>query len=319
MRYYRRQDKRGRNRASTSSSGKKSYCLLINQASGNEPEVSLRLAQKLERRLRRSGGDYRVEIAVDWEQFERLLNDAVYKRPSTLIVFGGDSSVCLAAAQISRGGGLLGIVPCGKYNNIFASLYGHSDADVAIDVVHNGYEKRIDCGLANGQFFVGSLVSGLLPAMIERIGDDRLPRLSMSWSKLAAQAVADTVKRPTVIKVDSYTLQAEPIVLNIHLLPQFLTLPFAPAALPDDGRMILIYDQSGDREQVAHYIRDLKKQRYQYNDGVRMIRGQRITISPVQGRKWLIDGQPIQFSGDELNIEVLPQVLRVISPQQAGK
>ena len=319
MRYYRGRDKRGGNRASTSSGGKNFYCLLVNQASGYEPEMSLRLVQKLERWLKRSGCDCSVEIAADWDRFERSLDDAVYKRPSALVVLGGDSSVRLAAERVSRAKGLLGIIPCGKYNSIFASLYRHSDADKAIDAIRIGCERQIDCGMANGQFFVGSLVSGLLPAMIERIGSDRLPRLSMSWSKLAAQAAADTVKRPTVIKVDSYTLQAEPTVLNIHLLPQFLTLPFAPAAVFDDGRMILIYDQEGNREQIAHYIRDLKKQRYQYNDGIRMIRGQRININPAQGRKWLIDGQPIQFSGDELVIEVLPRALRVICPQPAGE
>jgi len=319
MRHYRGLGGRRRSRPSTSSGKNNSYCLLINRVAGHEPERALKLAQKLERRLKRSGCDYRVEIATDWSRFEQLMSNAICKRSSTLIVFGGDSSVCLAAARISQAGGLLGIVPCGKYNNIFASLYGHVDADAAIEAIHNGKERRIDGGMANGQFFVGSLVSGLLPAMIERIGDDRLPRLSMGWSKLASQAAADTVKRPTVIKVDSYTLQAEPTILNIHLLPQFLTLPFAPAAIPDDGRMILIYDQSGSREQMAHYIKDLRKQRYQYNDGVRMIRGQRITINPVQGRKWLIDGQPVQFSGDELNIEVLPQVLRVVSPRQPGE
>jgi diacylglycerol kinase family enzyme len=92
-----------------------------------------------------------------------------------------------------------------------------------------------------------------------------------------------------------------------------MSLRFAPVAVPDDGRAILIYDLKGTREAVIHYIRDLKKDRYQYTDTLQILRGKKISISAGGGRNWLIDGDRIEFSGEEIRIEVLPRILRVFS------
>ena len=84
-------------------------------------------------------------------------------------------------------------------------------------------------------------------------------------------------------------------------------------ATPDDGRLVLIYDRDGTRDSIVHYIRDLKKDRYQYADDIQILRGKRMTINPVAGRKWLMDGDEIEFSGGEIGIEVLHRILRIFS------
>jgi len=135
----------------------------------------------------------------------------------------------------------------------------------------------------------------------------------MTLSKMSSRAADETMPRTTTFKVDSYTFKAQPLVLNIHLLSHIMSLRFAPVAAPGDGRVILIYDEGGTRDKMAHYIRDLKKDRYQYTEDIHMLRGQRISISPAAGRPWLIDGDKIEFSGEEIGIEILPQILRVFS------
>ena len=119
--------------------------------------------------------------------------------------------------------------------------------------------------------------------------------------------------RTTMMKIDAYSFKAQPLVLNIHLLSHLMSLRFAPVATPDDGRLVLIYDRAGTRDSVIHYIRDLKKDRYQYADDIQILRGKRMTINPAAGRKWLMDGDEIEFSGDEIGIEVLHRILRVFS------
>jgi diacylglycerol kinase family enzyme len=267
----------------------------------------------MERHLQKSGWESEIHVAGNWEDYTHAVVQAIRQRPYALIVFGGDGSVRMAASRVARAKGLLGIVPCGRFNNIFRSLYGHTDAETAIALVTSEHQIRIDAALANGQFFVGSLVSGLLPEMIQQLGSKKLPRLSMTWSKLAAHAADDTMPRTTTLKVDSYTFKIQPMVLNVHLLSHFMSLRFAPAAVPDDGRVILIYDRDGTRDAVVHYIRDLKKDRYQYTDGLQILRGKRISISLAAGQQWLLDGDRIEFSGEEIRIEVLHRILRVFS------
>jgi len=287
--------------------------LIVNQAAGNDPYLPLRLARKLERRQRRAGWDCHIHSARTWDEYTQAAARAVQHRPVAVVVFGGDGAVRIAAAQVARSRGLLGIIPCGRHNNIFRSLYGHTDPDEAMDIVRSHYQMRIDAGLANGKFFLGSLVTGLMPVLIDRLGPKKLPRLGLTWSKLAARSADDTMPQTATIKVDAYTFKAQPLILQVHLLSHFLSLQFAPVATPDDGRLVLIYDPDGARDVVVQYLKELRKNRYQYSDGIQIIRGRRMAISPAAGRVWLIDGDPVEFTGDELNIEALPQVLRVFS------
>jgi diacylglycerol kinase (ATP) len=292
---------------------RRAYHLIVNQLAGNTPENSLREAKRLERRLRRAGWDAIVHTAETWNDFIKAVVDALRSRPYAVVVFGGDGSVRYAASRVARAKGLLGIVPCGRFNNIFRSLYGNTDTEAALDIIRSEHQIRIDAGLANGKFFLGSLITGLIPMLLKRLGDKKLPRLTLSWSKLAARAIDDTMPRTTVLKIDTFTFKVQPLILNVQLLPYFMSLRFAPAAVPDDGRVILIYDREGTRESVMHFVRDLRKDRHQYTDGVQMVRAKRVSISNPGGQEWFMDGDLVEFTGEEITIEVLNRILRIFS------
>lgn len=314
MRKFKPKSRRKPNRVRSLKSGarrKRVYYLVVNKLAGKDPENSVKLAKRVAGRLKRAGRESHLSVAENWNQFGEMVLSAVRARPFSLVIFGGDGSVRLAASRAVRFKTLLGIVPCGRFNNIFRSIYRTDDPEAALDVLRSEYQRRIDIGLANGHFFLGSLATGLVPGMVDGLGDRFLPRLAMGWSKLASNAVNDTVRRAAKIKVDSYTFEAEPYLLNIHMLSHLLTLRFAPAAVPDDGRVTLVFDDKSKREAVTHYIRDLRKNRYQYNNGVRMIRGERVAISPISGRSWLMDGDAVEFTGNELTIEVIHRALRI--------
>ncbi|MEE9442657.1 MAG: diacylglycerol kinase family protein [candidate division Zixibacteria bacterium] len=293
---------------------KKAYSLIVNTADfGFDPDQPVKLAQRLQRRLRRSGWECHTDTVEHWKEFEKAIAQAIRNKPFAIIVFGGDGSVRFAAARISRAKGLLGIVPTGLHNNIFLSLFGHTDAEEALNIIRAGYQTRIDAGLANGAFFLGSLTAGLVPHMINRQGTKKLPRLAMTWAQMAGKAADATVPRTMTLKMDNHTVEAQPIILNIHLLSHVLTLPFAPAAAPDDGRVVMVYDENCARDKITGFIRALKKDKYQYLDKIKMIRGHRLSISPAEGHTWMMDSEEVEFSGKEIVIEALHRVLRVFT------
>lgn len=304
---------RGTHRLKSSKRRPRQYLLVVNRLAGRDPELSLRLGRRLERRLKRRGDICELHESKTWQEFVQTTTQVAKRRPFAVVVFGGDGSVRLAASRVARAKGLLGIVPCGRFNNIFRSLYGHTDQDKALDLIRSNYQRRIDAGLANGTFFMGSLITGLVPAMINSLGDKKPPRLAMTWGKMAGRAADVTMPQTATMKVDAYTFKAQPLILHIHLLSRVVALPFAPAAVPDDGHLVLIYDRDGTRDVVSHYIRDLRKNRYQYVDGIQMIRGQRVTIMPASGRVWLMDGDKIEFAGEAIAIEILHRIVRVFS------
>lgn len=306
----------------TKSSGrrKRAYALIINRADYcRDDELSTKLAERLQRRLRRAGWDCSLDATGDWDEYEKLVAQFVRRRPYATVIFGGDGSVRLAATRISSAKGLLGIVPCGLFNNVFHSLYGHTDPEQALDIIRAGYQTRIDAGTANGAFFLGSLVTGVVPGIIDQLGAKKLPRMAITWAKMGGRAADEAMPQSAKIKVDYHTFEVQPSLLNIHLLPRLISLNFAPAALPDDGRLVLLFDREGTRDDIAHYIRDLKKDKYQYIENIHMIRGRRISISPAVGRTWLMDGEIVEFAGREIIIEVLDRVLRVFANAPEAK
>lgn len=293
---------------------KRAYALIINRADFcREEDLPTKLAERLQRRLRRAGWDCTLDATGDWDEFEKLIAQSIRRRPYAVVIFGGDGSVRLAATRISRAKGLLGIVPCGLFNNIFHSLYGHDDPEQALDIIRAGYQARIDAGTANGTFFLGSLVTGVVPGIIDQLGTKKLPRMAITWAKMGGRAADEAMPRSVKIKVDFHTFEEQPSLLNIHLLPRLISLNFAPAAVPDDGRLVLLFDRECTRDDIAHYIRDLKKDKYQYIENIHMVRGHRISISPATGRTWLMDGEIVEFAGREIIIEVLDRVLRVFA------
>ncbi len=299
---------------------KRAYSLVINYAEcWNNPDEALNMAKALQQALKKSGWETNLETADDWDDYEKKMSAAIRRRPFAVVIVGGDGSVRMAAARAYRAKRLIGILPCGMYNNIFHSLYGHTDPELAIDIIKEGHQTRIDAGLANGTFFLGSLAAGVVPAMMEKIGEKKLPRMAMTWSKIAGKAVDETMPRTTVVKVDTYTFETQPLILHIHLLSHLMSLRFAPAAATDDGRLILVYDKKGNRDVISHYIRDLKKDKYQYNDGIQMIRGHKISISPSDGRIWLMDSEPVEFTGNEITIEVINKALRIFGNKSKEK
>ncbi|MEZ5357357.1 MAG: diacylglycerol kinase family protein [Candidatus Zixiibacteriota bacterium] len=299
---------------------KRAYNLVINFAEcWKDQDDALRLAKALQQKLKHAGWDCYLDTVDDWDEFEKKVSSAIRQKSYAIVVGGGDGSVRTAAALVARAKRLMGILPFGQFNNIFHSLYGDNDPELGIEIITDGFQQRIDAGLANGTFFVGSLVSGIVPSMMEQLGNNKYPRLAMSWGKMAAKAVDETMPQSTVIKVDSFTFEAQPLLLQVHLLPRLMSLRFASAAGFDDGRLVLVYDKNGNRDMMSQYIRDLRKDKYQYNDGIQMIRGTRISIRPAEGRKWIMDSDPVEFSGNDISIEVLNKAVRVFGLKPKDK
>jgi diacylglycerol kinase family enzyme len=285
---------------------------VANLAAGEQSADKMqKMASRLMQRLKRRGHECDFQLADNGLAFEELLPRLVKRRPHALVVFGGSGSVRCAASRLLNSRTALGIIPCGRFNDIFRSLYPSHEPDRAADIVVQDRWRKIDIGRAGGKYFVGSLITGLVPKMIARNGDNNLPRMARSWSKLAGSATEDTAAREIEIKVDAFTFKAKPRLINLHVLSHVMTLPMAPAATPAQNRLVLLFDDGSDRDQISQYVKDIKKNRYQYTGKVQMVRGKRIAFSPVAGRGWLADGEEVAFSGDSLTVELHPGALRV--------
>jgi len=245
------------------------------------------------------------------EDTTRYVKNVLNKRPTGIIVCGGDGTVNRVARHVIRRKTILGILPMGRFNNIYRSLYGEPDIKTAVDIILAGREKKIDYGIASGHFFLGSAALGLIPELAELLSKKRSPMFSIGWSRLAAQAAASVRLRERSIKVDAFEFHLSPQTLNINLLPYSAGLPLTPMSLADDGKCEIVFDIGEQKAIMSSFIRLIQKRKYVYSNEVRMFRGQRISVTPVDGSLFYIDGELIKLSSSELTVEIMDKKIRV--------
>ena len=291
------------------SQGKRHYHLILNRkASG----FSLDAIKKLTTALTGAGFEYHEIDSDNIKEVIFQIKRTLPRRPSALIACGGDGTVNLVGRQLIRRTCPLGIFPLGKTNNIFRSLYGDVNQDTAINHILAGTSRQIDQGLAFGRFFLGSVGVGLIPRMHEQLENKRLPRFGIGWSRLAAQSAASIEARELSIKVDSFAFDLMPTILNINLMTYTNGLALTPASLYDDGKCEIVFDIGRGQAVISKFIRQIHKKKYLYSDDIRMYRGTRIAIRPVEGMQLYIDGDITDIPSDELKIQIFPKRIRVL-------
>jgi diacylglycerol kinase family enzyme len=284
------------------------YNIVTNRSA---PDYSPKIIGFLQKEIERSGGQYFISEPESSRELVAKVRNIVSKKPDGLIVCGGDGTVSLAARYLARRMIKLGIIPLGRFNNIYRSLYGSPDIKKAVGHIIFGGEKKIDSATVSGHFFLGSIGLGLLPEMLQILENKRTPRFGIGWSRLAALASAEVEVKPLTLKMDEFQFDLSPRTISFSLLPYSVGLPLTPASLVDDGKCEVVFDVDQTKAIMSGFIRAIFKRKYIYSDEVRMFRGRRISLSPVEGDTMYIDGELIPCPASELNIEIQEKRIRI--------
>lgn len=257
------------------------------------------------------GGEYFIINADNVREQIFRLKKALQYNPAGMVVCGGDGTVNLVGRHLIRRTCPLGIIPMGKFNNIYRSLYGAPSVDKAIKCIMGGRDRRIDQGLAGGYFFLGSIGLGFTIELHNGLAGRRLPRFGIGWSRLAAACAASVKIGQLSIKIDSFAFEFSPIMFNVNLLTYTAGLPVSATAIDDDGKAEVIFDIGQGKAIFSGYARALAKGKYLYADPIRMYRGTKIVVGPVDGRQLYVDGDMHEIGAPELGIEIFPKRVRV--------
>jgi diacylglycerol kinase family enzyme len=263
------------------------------------------------RRIARRKANWHIIDMTAEKDAIREIRQLLSRKPVGIIACGGDSTVNFVGRYLVRRTSVLGILPLGKFNNIFRSLYGTPDSKKAIAIILSGHNRKIDCGMASGKFFLGTIALGLVPNLYEYIGERRLPKFGIGWSRAASQAAAAVEPASTTLSVDEFRFKISPLTLNINLLSHAVGLPFMPAAIDNDGRMEITFDAGKGEAILSSYVRQVFKQKYVYSDEIKMYRGKKIAITPVPGNKMYLDGEIIRLENTTLEIDTFPARIRI--------
>ncbi|PKK83928.1 MAG: hypothetical protein CVT49_05750 [candidate division Zixibacteria bacterium HGW-Zixibacteria-1] len=284
------------------------YNIIINPKAA---DYSREKIDKLCKAITDAGGRYYLNEPDSPQSIVYHTKRIITKNPGGIIVCGGDGTINLVARHIIRRTIPLGIVPMGRFNNIYRSLYGEPDFKKAVDHILSGRDRKIDYGLASGEFFLGSVALGFIPQLHQLLQNRKPPRFAISWSRLAAQAAAMVEPKPFAIKVDAFAFDFTPQTFSINLLSHIAGIPIIPSCIPNDGKCEVVFDIGEGHAIMSSYLRQLFKRKYLYSDDVRLYRGERISVISVEGQKAYIDGEIVTLRAPELRVEVFAQKIRI--------
>ncbi|MEU8000356.1 diacylglycerol kinase family protein [Catellatospora sp. NPDC049111] len=263
--------------------------------------------------LRAGGARVRVEYTGGVGQAREIARRCAADG-EVVLAAGGDGTLrCLGAALVGTGG-VLGVVPAGRGNDLARQLgLPHRAEDVAELLLH-GRPRRVDALEAGGETVLGSVYAGVDAAANERANQTRFTPAGLVYPLAGARALLGW--RPTVYRldVDGQQLSARAysvVVANSGYYGGGLHV--APDAVVDDGQLDVIVLGGVSKLLFPLVLREMRSGVHVRRPEVTVLRGATVTVAADRPVPAYADGDPLTTLG-ELRISVRPRVLSILAP-----
>lgn len=285
------------------------FHLLINPAAGEGKSVAA--GSSVATLLRESGAPVTVTHTVSVPHARSLAADAA-ARGAVVVAVGGDGTVASLASTLLAGG-TLGIVPCGRGNDLARQLGIPNDPAAITHVLLSEGVRAIDVIEVDGRVVLGSVYAGIDSLTSELV--NRLHWLPQPLQYPVAALWAITVHRPTGYRLGvdgvEYRLDAHTVVVaNSGYYGSGMHI--APTARLDDGLLNVVTIAAVSRLRLIQALRRVYSGSHVHLAEVRVFTGRDVEIASAGPVTAYGDGEPI--GALPVRARVHPSALRVLAP-----
>jgi diacylglycerol kinase (ATP) len=243
-----------------------------------------------------------------------LASELVARRTERIVVAGGDGTVQEVARALAGRDAALGIVPCGRGNDLARVLGIPSDWDAAAEVIARGEVRRIDLGRIAGRHFVTVAAMGFDS---EAAAYAHASRLGLPGPLGYLWAVARTLVRfesPEVTLRGDFGEHQGRILLAAtgNTSTYGGGMRIAPGAAPDDGLLDVCVVRALPRWTILRAFPRLFAGTHIDLPYVTTLRTRRLEITASRPLAIFADGEPIATTPAEITVD--PLALRVLCP-----
>ncbi|MDF2548628.1 MAG: hypothetical protein K0R93_3526 [Anaerosolibacter sp.] len=119
------------------------------------------VAQQIQKFMKKKNIAYEIRFTKFKGDGEILAKEAVDRGCCTIIAVGGDGTIYEVVNGMGIGTGTLGVIPCGTGNDLAKTLGIPENPVKAMEIIHGEHATAIDCGKANGRYFLNVASIGL--------------------------------------------------------------------------------------------------------------------------------------------------------------
>lgn len=288
----------------------RSFTALVNPIAGGG-----RAAQKwapLAARLSSAGADVRVELTRGPDHATEIARSAGAAE-RVVVAVGGDGLVRDVAQGVVSAGGVMGIVPAGRGNDLARSLGFPTDVAGLAELLLNGSERPCDVIAVGDTTVPGNVYCGIDSVSNALINSTRWLPPKLVY-RLAPVRVIVSWRPPLY----TLTIDGETSTVRAHLVVVGNSgayghgLRIVPSARVDDGLLHVLVVAAGPKRMIASFMRDAQRGSHVQRPEVSVRTAHEVTIATDRPLPVCGDGE--QFASSPVTARIRPAALRLIRP-----
>jgi diacylglycerol kinase (ATP) len=292
--------------------------LIVNPTAGKG--AGRALGEATRRLLLCPGRDVVDVSGQTWSEACARAADEVRRGVDALVVVGGDGLVHLAVNLVAGTTTPIGVVAAGTGNDFARNLgLPIRDAARAVDVITRGAVRTIDAGRVTGpsgetKWFAGVLGAGFDAIVNARAARMRWPKGQMRYNLAVLRELPLFKPIPYVVELDGRRIVTSAMLVAVANTPSFGGgMRVCPDADPADGLFDVLVVKAISVPAFLRVFPKVYRGAHVTHEAVEIQRARRVRLEarnvPSQA-----DGEP--FAGLPLDIEIVPQALRVLVPEK---
>lgn len=250
--------------------------LIVNPGAGKATEVNTKLEQVVQY-LTEYGLKVDVAFAAPKKKAIPIARKAIKDGYHSVIVMGGDGTICAVIRGLAGSKVNLGIIPSGTMNDIARSLGIPEDVQQACALIASGQARKMDLGVVKtkqeGKFYFFHVVAvGLTATIFPKI--KKIPKGKFSRLGDAIRTFLEYETKPTVYLTleDESQVEVKTMLVTVSNIPLIGAKNLvAPEASAEDGILdVAVYPDFSKAELLNYFLQttnegaadDSKLQRY---------------------------------------------------------
>jgi len=287
------------------------FAFIINPEAGGGRGHQLK--PLLEYRLRRQNVPHDIHETISVNHTREIIRSL--PRQVIIVSVGGDGTMnnILNALGSEAQGRIFGLIPCGRANSLARTSGIPRNLSRALRVLLRGEAKTVDLGRVNGHLFINGVGIGF---------DGRLNLEQRAVSNLEgplfyAVSFSRSWRRFRPLDI-SLNLDGRAFHTKVYQLAvgngSYIDGGFrlTPDARPDDGLLDVAWLEPIPRRRILMRLHRLRDGKITKIPGVGLQQASRVETRSNESLPVLADGEPLEFDGNSVTIDILPAAVKVI-------
>jgi YegS/Rv2252/BmrU family lipid kinase len=233
------------------------------------------------------------------------------------VVLSGDGLLGAIGGAMAGAETPLGIVPCGRGNDLARVLGIPDEPEDAIETVLTGNSRRIDVGEANGKRFLGIVSVGFDSECNRLANEVRFLRSNLVYLYSLLRTLGGWKPARFTIRVDDERMRISGYSVSVANNSTFGGgMRIAPAAKLDDGEFDIVSVGEVGKLRFLSNLPKVFKGTHVETDEVRVFRAPHLELSASRPFPVYADGEHLTDLPADLC--VIPSALRVLVPPAAA-